>query len=483
MRSILQSKKAQVVAIVVVALAATAGAARGSYPHARFKHPQLKRGVLIVKGTPASDKIALRLKPGDPTVLQVDVGDNGVSDFSFARQSIAKIMLDSGAGADNVRIDDSNGSFTDAIPTTIAGGPGADTIAGGKGAETLSGGDGNDTIDGNGGNDISSLGSGDDTFVWDPGDGSDSIEGQQGTDTMVFNGAAAAEPVDLSANGGRLRFFRNPGGITMDTSGVEVVDFNALGGADVVTVNDLSATDVTSLNVDLGVNGAGDRQADRVIVNGTNGNDAITVNGDAASVKVSGLAAAVNILHGEIAFDRLDVNTLAGRDTVDSAGLGGGAIQLIVNGALRSSADVLMFASLASTSAKGTVVALRKTGLGSVLVDGHGHTLYAFAKDKHDKSACYGACAAYWPALVSSAKARPGKGVRGSLLGLTKRADGKRQVTYAGHPLYRFSGDTKPGDTTGEGLTDFGGAWDVVGANGRPITAPSTGSSTGGYGG
>ena len=95
------------------------------------------------------------------------------------------------------------------------------------------------------------MGSGDDTFVWDPGDGSDVVEGQDGNDTMVFNGAAAAEQVDVSANGSRLRFFRNPGNITMDTAGVETVDFNALGGADVVTVNDLTGTDVTSVNVDL----------------------------------------------------------------------------------------------------------------------------------------------------------------------------------------------------------------------------------------
>ena len=76
------------------------------------------------------------------------------------------------------------------------------------------------------------MGAGDDTFVWDPGDGSDSVEGEAGADTMRFNGADAAEQVDLSANGNRLRFFRDPANITMDTAGVERVDFNALGGAD-----------------------------------------------------------------------------------------------------------------------------------------------------------------------------------------------------------------------------------------------------------
>ena len=142
-------------------------------------------------------------------------------------------------------------------------------------------------------------------------------------------------------------------------------------------------------------------------------------------------------------------------------------------------------ASSASTSqaSKGTRVALAKTALGSVLVDARGRTLYLFEKDKHRRSACYGACAAYWPPLLSSTKPRPGRGVRASLLGLAKRTDGRRQVTYAGHPLYRFSGDTKAGDTTGEGLTDFGGAWEAIAASGRAVEPTSDSGTGGGYGG
>jgi predicted lipoprotein with Yx(FWY)xxD motif len=163
-------------------------------------------------------------------------------------------------------------------------------------------------------------------------------------------------------------------------------------------------------------------------------------------------------------------------------------ITLIIATAALSAATLVAAAagnaSPASTSkaSKGTRVALGKTQLGSVLVDARGRTLYVFAKDKHGRSACYGACAAYWPPLLSSAKPRPGRGVRASLLGLAKRTDGKRQVTYAGHPLYRFSGDTKAGATTGEGLTDFGGAWDAIAASGRAVE-PTSGSGTGGYGG
>jgi Ca2+-binding RTX toxin-like protein len=319
--------------------ASTSAGAKPSYPPqaAKFKKPKLNHGVLIVEGTRAADKITLRLESGQAGILQIDVGDNGSPDFSVDRSKVARIAVNARAGNDAVRIDESNGAFTDTIPTAIAGGTGDDTIASGKGVETLLGGDGNDSIDGNGGNDVARLGGGDDTFIWDPGDGSDTVEGQNGADTMLFNGANASEQVELSANGNRLKFFRTQANITMDTAGVERVVFNALGGADLVTVNDLTGTDVTRVDVDLAgtLGGAfGDGQADRVIVNGTNGNDAIDVSGNAQAVKVSGLAATTEILHSEVAKDRLDVNTLAGSDTVGSKGLAAGAIQFFLDGVL-----------------------------------------------------------------------------------------------------------------------------------------------------
>ena len=332
-------------ALAAAGIAADEGAARAPTAHhasqsqvdADFKRPKLSHGVLRVKGTRAGDEITLRLRAGEPETLEVDVGNDGSSDFGFRRDEIATIAVDARMGDDRVRIDDVNGAVTGSIPTTLDGGDGDDSIAGGRGVETLLGGDGNDSLDGNGGNDVAFMGSGDDTFVWDPGDGSDVVEGQDGSDTMLFNGAGAAEQVDLSANGRRLRFFRNPGAITMDTAGVEQVDFTALGGADVVTVNDLRGTDVIGVDVDLaGALGgsAGDGQADRVVVIGTNGRDTVTVNGDAARVKASGLVATVGVLHAESANDRLELNTLEGDDTVDSGGLAAGTIQLLVNGAL-----------------------------------------------------------------------------------------------------------------------------------------------------
>jgi Ca2+-binding RTX toxin-like protein len=308
-----------------------------SSKEAKFKHPKLVHGLLTIEGTEASDKIALRLQAGRPDLLDVEVGDDSSAGFSFKREKIAEIAVAARGGDDLVRIDEGNGPFTDGIATTIDGEDGNDTIAGGRGVETLLGGDGNDSIDANGGNDLALMGSGDDLFIWDPGDGSDVVEGQAGSDTMLFNGAAVAEQVDLSANGSRLRLFRSPGNITMDTAGIERVDFTALGGADDIAVDDLTGTDVSDVNLDLAstLGGAtGDDQADRVVVTGTNGDDSIDVSGDAEVVKVNGPAASTEILHSEVANDRLEINTLAGADAVDSSGLAAGAIQLLVDGVL-----------------------------------------------------------------------------------------------------------------------------------------------------
>ena len=177
------------------------------------------------------------------------------------------------------------------------------------------------------------MGGDDDKFTWDPGDGSDTIEGQDGADTMLFNGANVNENVDLSANGSRLRFFRDIGNITMDADGVETVDFRALGGTDTTTINDLTGTDVTAVKTDLAAAaGGGDGQADRVIVNGTSAGDAITAAGGAGAANVTGLAAAVSVTNAEPAADTLTINALAGIDTVDASGLAATAVKLELNG-------------------------------------------------------------------------------------------------------------------------------------------------------
>jgi predicted lipoprotein with Yx(FWY)xxD motif len=120
-------------------------------------------------------------------------------------------------------------------------------------------------------------------------------------------------------------------------------------------------------------------------------------------------------------------------------------------------------------STGGTKVAIAKSRLGRILVDSKGITLYDFVKDKGATSACYGACAALWPPLITKGKPVAGPGVRASLLGTTKRKDGKLEVTYGGRPLYYFVSDTRPGQTTGQGINQFGAPWWVLSPAGREI--------------
>jgi len=136
---------------------------------------------------------------------------------------------------------------------------------------------------------------------------------------------------------------------------------------------------------------------------------------------------------------------------------------------LAVAAAVLTAGSATSAGSNGAKVALRRSTLGSILVDASGRTLYLFEKDKRGRSTCAGACASYWPPLLSSGKPVAAKGVKTSLLGVTRRSDGRTQVTYAGHPLYRFALDTKPGQTHGQDLHDFGAGWYVLSAAGKKI--------------
>jgi predicted lipoprotein with Yx(FWY)xxD motif len=134
-----------------------------------------------------------------------------------------------------------------------------------------------------------------------------------------------------------------------------------------------------------------------------------------------------------------------------------------------------------AAQAKAAVVSSAKTKLGRILVDSRGRTLYLFEKDRNGKSACSGQCAAFWPPLITSGKPRVSKGAKASLIGMTRRADGRMQVTYNQHPLYTFAKDKKAGQTNGEGLNAFGAKWYVVSPAGRKISN-DTSSGGGGYG-
>jgi predicted lipoprotein with Yx(FWY)xxD motif len=152
---------------------------------------------------------------------------------------------------------------------------------------------------------------------------------------------------------------------------------------------------------------------------------------------------------------------------------------------LRAVALAGCLALLTAGTASGTpraahaLVTIRTTSLGKVLADRNGHTLYLFEKDRRGRSMCTGSCASFWPPLLTSTKARAAAAVKASLLGTIRRSNGRTQVTYRGHPLYRFSLDKRAGQTNGEGLDDFGAHWYAVSTAGTKVVKQTT--SGGGY--
>ncbi|OKO82848.1 calcium-binding protein [Bradyrhizobium sp. AS23.2] len=262
--------------------------------------------TVTVTGLPEVVKIA-NAEPGDRLVIQA-LGGNDVIDAS----TLAAV-----------------------IGLTIDGGAGNDTISGSQGDDTLNGGDGNDRVTGGRGNDVADLGAGDDTFVWNPGDGSDTVLGGAGTDTLVFNGSNAAESMSIGANGGNAVLTRDVGNIVMDLNGVERVQIAAAGGADNITVNDLTGTGIAQVAIDLTAgpgSQSGDGAADRVTVNGSAGDDNITVASSGGSIVVNGLAAQVTIAHAD-AGDVLGLNGGAGNDVIDASAIRAGQLaSLNING-------------------------------------------------------------------------------------------------------------------------------------------------------
>jgi Ca2+-binding RTX toxin-like protein len=285
-----------------------------------------------------TDAVTVNATAGNDTINVVGSGTS-VSVTGLA----AQVNIDHAEAGDVLTINAGSGNDTinaatlpaGIIGLTIDGGAGNDTITGSQGNDTLIGGDGNDIVNGGRGNDVALLGNGNDTFVWNPGDGSDVVEGQAGTDTLVFNGANVNENIDISANGSRARLFRDVGNITMDLNGVEHIQLAALGGADTITVNDLTGTGVNQVAIDLSGtpgSGQGDGQADTVIVNGTAGDDHISVVSSGSSIVVNGLAAQVTISGAEPGNDQLVINGLAGNDVIDASRLHAGLANLTLNG-------------------------------------------------------------------------------------------------------------------------------------------------------
>jgi predicted lipoprotein with Yx(FWY)xxD motif len=151
------------------------------------------------------------------------------------------------------------------------------------------------------------------------------------------------------------------------------------------------------------------------------------------------------------------------------AGCGGGG----------NSAATASSAPATTSSGQSATVGMASNGsLGKILVDSQGRTLYLFQADKGTKSVCMGECATDWPPLRASGNPTAGSGIAASKLGTTARTDGKPQVTYNGHPLYRYENDMNPGDANGQGLSAFGGLWYVVSPAGTTVTGSSAGSSS-----
>jgi Ca2+-binding RTX toxin-like protein len=260
----------------------------------------------------------------DPAPFSIDIGTS------------ENLVLNAGGGNDQIS---ATGNLAALIKLTIDAGTGDDTVLGSNGVDVMIGGDGNDFLDGQQGNDVAFLGAGDDVFQWDPGDGSDIVEGQAGFDRMDFNGSAANEIMDISALGGRVRFFRDVANINMDLNDVERVDVRALGGTDTVTVGDMSGTDLQQVRINLGaIAGGGDGAADTVVVSATNGDDVIVVTGSGNTVTVTGLSTLVTIENFD-AGDRLVINGLAGDDVVEASGLNA-VLLLTANGG--NGSDVLI---------------------------------------------------------------------------------------------------------------------------------------------
>ena len=134
----------------------------------------------------------------------------------------------------------------------------------------------------------------------------------------------------------------------------------------------------------------------------------------------------------------------------------------------------------------GGALAVRHTALGNTLVDANGRTFYLFRADKHNRSTLSRSGFAVWPAFTSAGTPQARSGVSASHVAII-RSDGRRQVTYYGHPLYYFVGDKHSGEANGQGLTEFGALWYVLSPNGTAVTsapsapAPENSETSGGY--
>jgi hypothetical protein len=292
-------------AVGTLGLAAPAGAATSV---------QIDDGTLQVLGDGANNRITLYNQQSD---VVIDIGDDGVAEFTANRGAFSKIEAKGGAGDDDLAVVNAGGPLD--TPITLDGGAGDDNLRGGAGAETLLGGTGDDVADGNLGADTARLGSGNDRFNWDPGDNSDTVEGEGGSDVLSFNGANIGENIDVTANGPRVRVTRNVAGITLDVAGVEETRIRAVGGADQISVGDLAGTGMRVTDVDLrSTTNEGDGAADTVTAAGTDGADRFNVGEADGEMLLDGPSSDVRVRAGE-AQDHARIAAGGEADTIVSA--------------------------------------------------------------------------------------------------------------------------------------------------------------------
>ncbi len=278
--------------------------------------PDTKVDFVTIGGTAANDQIKIA-SVGNQIVT------TGLPDLvALIHGAKSDILTINGLGGDDFI--DASLLLPGKISLQMAGGLGEDLFVGSAGNDTVTGGDGDDTA---------LLGLGNDVFVWNPGDDNDTVEGQAGLDTLRFNGSAAAENIDISANGGRALFFRNIANVVMDINDVERIEFKALAGADNIVVHDLSGTDVKQVAIDLGAAaGGGDAQADTVTVEGTVGADKISVSLISGDVSVNGLSSQVIIDDAEAANDRLVILGFGGNDLINASKLPASTLRVELDG-------------------------------------------------------------------------------------------------------------------------------------------------------
>ena len=241
-------------------------------------------GTLVVSGTPARDRIALRLSRTHPNRLQVDVGDNGSADHEFSLGSFTAINVEAGDGRDRIRIDTANGGFTKAKPTRINGQGGDDTLIGGDGNETFVGGRGNDVVDGNGGADIASPRRRQRHLRMGPGRWLGRRPGRgRHRQPRLHRVQRRRGHRRLGRSPGRVVVTRTSATSSMDLDAVEAIRLRTLLGNEQVTIGDMTGTDLASVDVDLAAVRGGttpDNQKDFVTVTGTPGSDTIALTSD-----------------------------------------------------------------------------------------------------------------------------------------------------------------------------------------------------------